>query len=263
MDENSTAASPKGNISCREQAGMFQIIFNRPPHNSLSLEMVEEINAALASIAYRSGLKVIVFSATGSTFCSGFAAEDFLNDRSFQLIESYGKLYRQLQTLSLPLFCIIQGAAVGAGLELVLYSDFAIAAESVKLGFPEVGMGLFPPIACNLLQRYVSPKRAAELILTGDLISAATAGNYGLVNRVVPDDKLQDEAKQMIGKLLQFSAPVLQLAKKTMDESAGKTFEGGMEAVDEVYLNSLMGLEDAREGIRARMEKRRPVWKNQ
>jgi cyclohexa-1,5-dienecarbonyl-CoA hydratase len=259
MEENATAPG----IATRDQAGMFQVIFNRQPHNNLSLDVVEEINAAIASVLYRRDLKVVVFSAAGKTFCSGFAAEDFVNDRSFQLIEAYGKLYRQLETLSLPVVSIIQGPAVGAGMELVLYSDFAIAAESAKLGFLEIGMGIFPAIACNLLPRSIPPKRAAELLFTGDLITAADAHKLNLISKVVPDEKLQEEAKVIISKLLQFSAPVLQLTKRAMNESLGKSFEAATEAVDEIYLNSLLGLQDSQEGIRARIEKRKPVWKNQ
>jgi enoyl-CoA hydratase/carnithine racemase len=188
MDENASGISSSRNISCREQAGMFQIILNRPPHNSLSLEMVEEINTAVSSILYRNDLKVVVFSAAGKTFCSGFAAEDFVADRSFQLMESYGKMFRQLETLSLPVLSIVQGPAVGAGFELILYSDFAIAVESAKFGFPEIGMGIFPPLACILLQHRVPPKLAAELVLAGDLITAADAEKRGLLNRAVPEE---------------------------------------------------------------------------
>lgn len=259
MEEN----SPGPGVATRDQAGMFQIILNRPPHNSLSLDVVEQLNTIFASILYRNDLKVVVLSASGTTFCSGFAAEDFVKDRSFQLIESYGKLYGHLQTLSLPVVSIVQGPAVGAGLELVLYSDFAIAAETAKFGFPEIGMGIFPPIGCNLLPRLIPQKRASELLFTGDLISAADAQKLNLINRVVPEEKLQDEAKVLIGKLLQFSAPVLQLTKRAISASIGKSLESAMEALDELYLNSLLGLEDAQEGIRARIEKRRPVWKNQ
>ena len=263
MDENSSAAPAGRSVAWREQAGMFQIILNRPPHNSLSLEMVEDMNTALAGVLYRNDLKVVVFSSTGGAFCSGFAAEDFVQDRSFQLMESYGKLYRQLETLSLPVVCILQGSAIGAGFELVLYSDFAVANESAKFGFPEIGMGIFPPLGCNLLQRQVPAKKAAELLLTGELITAGEAEKFGLINRSVPENKLQEEAKTIIGKLLQFSAPVLQLTRKAKNESMGKSFESAMETVDEIYLNSLLALEDAREGIRARIEKRKPVWKNQ
>ena len=129
MEEN----SPGPGVATRDQAGMFQIILNRPPNNSLSLDVVEQLNTIFASILYRNDLKVVVLSASGNTFCSGFAAEDFVKDRSFQLIESYGKLYQHLETLSLPVVSIVQGPAVGAGFELVLYSDFAIAGGNSEI----------------------------------------------------------------------------------------------------------------------------------
>jgi cyclohexa-1,5-dienecarbonyl-CoA hydratase len=144
-----------------------------------------------------------------------------------------------------------------------MFSDLAISTESAKFGLPEIRLGLFPAFACNIMKKIVAPKRAAEWILTGEVISAKDAERWGLINAAVPDDKLQEQAGVMVGKLMQFSAPVLQLAKKAMTEAQDKPLDESIRTVEEIYLNQLLMLEDAKEGIRAFTEKRKPVWKNQ
>jgi cyclohexa-1,5-dienecarbonyl-CoA hydratase len=253
--------APK-HISCKEKDGMFQIVLNRPPINAFNLEMVEELNAAIASLMYRSDIKVITFLASGKNFCGGFSPEDFTDERSYQLIESFGRFFEQLQETGIPILSVVQGMALGAGFELVMFSDLAIAADTSKFGFPEIRIGLIPPIACNLLQKVVHQKRAAELIFTGDVIQAKEAEEYGFINKAVPEDKLQEQAGIMAGKLIQFSGPVLQAAKRAMIASQGKNLSDSLRSVEEIYLQQLLNLEDSKEGMKAFIEKRKPVWKN-
>jgi cyclohexa-1,5-dienecarbonyl-CoA hydratase len=257
-----TTFTPK-HIVCKEQQGMFQIHLNRPPMNSFNFEMVEEINQALAGILYRNDLKLVVFSAAGKNFCGGFSPEDFSDFRSYQLIESFDRMFQQMQMLNIPILSVVQGLALGAGFELVIFSDLAITSQSSKFGFPEIRLGLIPALACNILQRSVPPKQAAELIFTGDVIDAKTAERFGLINHAVPDEQLQEHASGLVGKLLQYSAPILQCAKKAMTESQGKPLEESIRAVEAIYVNQLLTLEDSKEGIKAFVEKRKPVWKNQ
>src|SRR4026208_1667263 len=118
MDENlySTVEAHKF-IACKEKEGMFQIFLNRPPMNSFNAEMVEEINRALGDLLYRTDLKVVVFLTAGKNFCGGIAAEDFTDDRSYQLIEAMGRMFEQLQTLNVPILSLVPGNALGAGFE--------------------------------------------------------------------------------------------------------------------------------------------------
>jgi len=263
MDENllNAVEAPKF-IVCKEKEGMFQIFLNRPPMNAFNADMVEEINRALGSLLYRTDLKLVVFLTTGKNFCGGIAPEDFTDDRAYQLIESMGRMFEQMQMLNIPVLSLVSGMVLGAGFELVMFSDFAIATESAQFGLPDVQMGLFPAFACNILQRMIPPKKAAELIFTGGTITSREAQQYGLINAVVPEDKLAEHAGILVRKLLQFSAPVLQLAKKAMVQVQGKPLEDSLRTIEEIYLNELLALDDAKEGIQAFVEKRNPVWKN-
>ena len=250
-------------ITCKDKDGMFQIFLNRPPLNAFNADMVEEINRALAELLYRTDLKVVVFLTTGKNFCGGIDAEDFSDDRSYQLIEAMGRMFEQMQTLNVPVLSLVPGLAMGAGFELVMFSDLAIATESAKFGLPDIQLGLIPAFACNILQKIIPPKKAAELIFTASTISSREAQEYGLINQIVPDDKLAEQAAVLVRKLLQYSAPVLQLAKKCMIQVQGKPLEESIRTIEEIYLNELLALDDAREGIKAFVEKRKPVWKNQ
>jgi cyclohexa-1,5-dienecarbonyl-CoA hydratase len=264
MDENlmESLDAPKF-IATKDKDGMFQIFLNRPPINAFNADMVEEINRVLGNLLYRTDLKVIVFLTTAKNFCGGVAPEDFADDRSYQLIEAMGRMFEQMQTINIPVLSLVPGMALGAGFELVMFSDLAIATESATFGLPDIQLGLIPPFACNILQRYIPPKRASELILTGATITAREAQQMGLVNLVVPDDKLAEQAAVLVRKLLQFSAPVLQLAKKSMIQVQGKPLEDSIRTIEEIYLNELLGLDDSHEGIQAFVQKRKPVWKNQ
>jgi len=259
--ENALVDKPKF-IVCKEKDGMFQIFLNRPPMNAFNVEMVEEINRAISDLLYRTDLKLLIFLAAGKNFCGGVSAEDFADDRSYQLIEALGRMYEQLRNLNIPILTVAQGMTLGAGFELLVFSDLAIAGESARFGFTEIRMGLFPAVGCSILPRSIPPKRAAELIFTGELISAQEALNYGMLNAVVPDDKLSEQAGSIVGKILQFSAPVIQLTKRAITESLGKPLEDSIPNVESIYLNELLGLDDAVEGVNAFMEKRKPVWKN-
>ncbi len=257
-----TADTPQF-IACKEKDGMFQIFLNRPPMNSFNAEMVEEINRALGGLLYRNDLKVVVFVTTGKHFCGGVAPEDFTEDRSYQLIEAMGRMFEQMQTMNIPVLSLVPGMAMGPGFELVLFSDLAIATESTKFGLPDIQMGLFPAFACNILPKLIPHKRAAEVIMTGETMTAQDALKYGLVNMVVPDSKLAEQAGILVRKLMQYSGPVLQLAKKAMVQVQGKPLEEGIRTIEEIFLNELLSLDDSKEGIRAFVEKRKPVWTNQ
>ena len=263
MDENlmNSLDTPKF-IACKEKEGMFQIFLNRPPLNAFNADMVEEINRALGNLLYRTDLKVVVFLTAAKNFCGGIEPEDFTEDRSYQLIEAMGRMFEQMQMLNIPVLSLVPGMALGAGFELVMFSDLAIATESAKFGLPDVQMGLFPAFGCNVLGRMIPPKKAAEMIFTGATITSREALQYGLLNAVVPDDKLAEQAGVIVRKLLQFSAPVLQLAKKSMVQVQGKPLEESLRTIEEIYLNELLALDDAKEGIQAFLEKRKPVWKN-
>jgi cyclohexa-1,5-dienecarbonyl-CoA hydratase len=157
---------------------------------------------------------------------------------------------------------VVDGPALGGGCELVAACDIVIATDRARFGQPEIKLGVFPPVAAILLPRIIGEKRARELILTGDMIDANEALRFGLVNYVVPGAELASKAKSVLGKIVELSASSLAMTRIALDLGGRAGFESALAEVENLYLNELMKTEDAREGVRAFMEKRRPEWKN-
>jgi cyclohexa-1,5-dienecarbonyl-CoA hydratase len=155
----------------------------------------------------------------------------------------------------------VQGAALGGGCELALYCDLVIASEKAKFGQPEIQVGVFPPIAALIFPRLTARKKALELVLSGETITAQEALSLGLINKVVPADQLEEELQKFLGKFLPLSGLVLALTKKAFLAGLMDPAEQGLQAIEKIYLKELMKTRDAEEGLRAFLDKRKPVWK--
>jgi cyclohexa-1,5-dienecarbonyl-CoA hydratase len=155
----------------------------------------------------------------------------------------------------------VQGAALGGGCELALYCDLVLASEKAKFGQPEIQVGVFPPIAALIFPRITGRKKALELILSGETINAPEALSLGLINKVVPNETLEQELEKFCGKFLSQSGLVLTLTKKAFNAGLMDKQDQGLKAIEKIYLQELMKTQDAEEGLKAFLEKRKPVWK--
>jgi cyclohexa-1,5-dienecarbonyl-CoA hydratase len=156
----------------------------------------------------------------------------------------------------------VNGQAIGAGSELVAFGDMIIATPNARFAQPEVKMGVFPPFAAIMLPQLIGPKKTYEMILTGQPLSADEAFQLGLVNKVVAEADLPKMVGDVLGRIGEISAPVLEMTKKVIGSTQGLPLETAIKRSQDIYLNQLMDLEDAQEGLRAVLEKRKPVWKN-
>ena len=146
--------------------------------------------------------------------------------------------------------------------ELAALSDMIVATPKARFSQPEIKLGVFPPLAAVILPHVIGHKRAIEMILTGEPLDAEEARRLGLVNRVVPEANLDQEVEKLVAKITEQSAPVLEMAKKSLYETIGLSIPDAIKRSSNIYLNQLMYLDDAQEGLRAMVEKRKPVWKN-
>jgi cyclohexa-1,5-dienecarbonyl-CoA hydratase len=140
--------------------------------------------------------------------------------------------------------------------------DIVIAGASAKFGHPEIKGGVFNPVAAALLPRLIGRKRAFDMILGGQVVTAAEAERIGLISRAVPDDKLEAEAVALMQRYQEGSATVLQLTRRAVAGGFELPLPDAIRHAEDVYLNQLMSTEDAEEGLKAIMEKRKPVWKD-
>ncbi len=242
--------------------GVAYLTLNRPPLNWLNLEMMEEINAYLTGLKEEKTLKLLVVQAAGKAFSVGVEVADHLGDLGPKMIETFHRMFHLMDELKVPTLAVVQGSALGGGCELAIYCDMVIATEKAKFGQPEIQVGVFPPIAALIFPRMIGRKKAMELVLSGETISAQEALTIGLINKVVPDASLAEEVDRFIGKFKGLSGIVLKLTKEATLSGLTDDPVQGLRTIERIYLDRLMKTEDATEGLKAFLEKRKPVWKD-
>lgn len=242
--------------------GVGTITLNRAPVNILNIEMMEEINQALRDFKKEEGLKVLLFRAEGKAFSAGVDVGEHMGDMVKRMIETFHGMFRFMDELQTPSIAVVNGAALGGGCELALYCDMVLATEKSTFGQPEIMVGVFPPIAALILPRIMGRKRAMEFILSGKTIGARDALEMGLVNRIISEDSLEEEVKGFVDEFTRNSAVVLRLTKKAAMEGLCDDVREGLGRIERIYLEELMKSEDAIEGLKAFLEKRKPVWKD-
>jgi cyclohexa-1,5-dienecarbonyl-CoA hydratase len=243
--------------------GIARLTLNRPPANVLSVEMIGEINSVLESMEYQKDIKVVVLSANGKYFSPGFELADHLGDRGYMMLEGFRRIFENMARIDKPLLAVVAGPALGAGSMLAAGCDIVYAAATAaKFGHPEIKGGVFNPVAAALLPRLVGRKKAAEILFGGVGITAPEAERIGLITRAVPDDRLDAEVAALVQRFQEQSAAVLQLTRRALAGGADLLLPDAFQHAEDVYLNHLMATEDAEEGLKAVMGKRKPVWKD-
>ena len=243
--------------------GVAYLTLNRAPLNVLNIEMMEEINTYFEGLKKEKSLKLLVIQAMGKAFSAGVDVGEHLGDLVYKMIEVFHKIFRLMDALRVPSIAVVNGSALGGGCELALYCDMIIATERAKFGQPEIQVGVFPPIAALILPRMIGRKKALELILSGDVISAHEALNLGLVNKIVPETSLAQEVNSFIEKFTKLSGIILKLTKEAALAGLNDDMDKGLKAIEKIYLDKAMKTHDAIEGLKAFLEKRKPTWKDE
>lgn len=245
-----------------ETYDVARLTLARPPLNIMTIEMMQEMNAALGRAAANPVLKALVIAAEGRAFSAGVAIEDHTGDRVEAMLEGFHGLFRRLHALDCVTLAAVQGAALGGGAELATFCDVVIASEDARLGQPEIKVGVFAPVAALHYPRRMGAPRALALLLSGEAVPAVEAQRIGLVDRVVPRPLLEEMVDGQVERYRALSAPVLRLTKRAVRDGLGARFERGLGDLEDLYRFELMKTEDAAEGLRAFAEKRAPVWRD-
>jgi len=244
--------------------GAAWISINRPPLNVLDIPTMEELNTALSAVKARElEVRALVITAEGEkAFSAGVDVGDHTPDKVGRMIEVFHQIFHHLDGLTIPTIAAVKGAALGGGCELAIFCDMVVASDTLKIGQPEIKVGVFPPLAAVVLPYLIPEKRAFELIAGGEVIRAAEAHALGLVNKVVPLASFDEEFGKFLRIFTTLSGPVLRSTKKAIRAARGQAFPLALARVERVYLDELMPTEDAQEGLAAFLQKRAPVWKN-
>jgi len=250
-------------ITLEKQGGVGRLTLNRPPANVMNYEMLVEMNQALDDLAKDSDVKVVLVRGSGNrAFSAGVEVKDHLGERMPLTINEFGKVFHGLRNLGKPSIAVVNGVALGGGCELVAGCDMAVCSDKAQLGQPEIKLGGLAPIAAALFPRIMGERRAFELILVGDNISAADAESFGLVNKVIPDAELDATAEALAKKFLALSGIGVKLCREAVHQAAdAPRWEDAMKKAVELGIKT-WETEDASEGLNSFLQKRAPVWKN-
>ena len=266
------APTPQPPVLLQENVGSIRLLtLNRPAaRNSLSEGLIAELHGALKEIHDDNSVRAVVIAANGPAFSAGHDMKELTERRSDadrgrayfgQIMNACSAMMQAIVHLPKPVVAAVQGIATAAGCQLVASCDLAVASEAAGFATPGVDIGLFCSTPMVALSRNIPRKQAMEMLLTGEPISAATAKNIGLVNRVVAAGTERDAAIALAQKVALKSAYTVKLGKEAFYRQAEMSLADAYRYTAQVMTENMMA-RDAEEGIGAFIEKREPKWQD-
>ena len=238
------------------------IVLNRPPLNIIDLQMLDELNAVWTEVEDLKAQVVVISGAGERAFSAGVDVADHEPGKIEIVLEKFHRIILRMRRADCISIAAIHGYALGGGAELAMICDLVVAADNTQIGQPEIGLGCYPPVAVSYLPGAIGFHKASEMVLIGEPVSATDAERLGIINKVVPRERMTETVDAYVDKLLTKSSVVLALTKRALLEGAGRHFEDALDRAHELYVRDLTRTEDMREGMAAFLEKRPPAWKN-
>jgi len=249
-------------VERRERVGM--ITLNRPQQfNTFNTSLADELCKALLELEMDKAVRVIVLRGAGKAFCTGIDISEFHGKTPQGYREWINRMEQALHVIASmkkPVIASAHGYAVANGVGLIAACDLAIVAEGTKIGATAVNVGLFCMGPAVPMSRSLSRKRCLEMVMTGDMIDAREAERWGLVNKVVPLDRLEEETMALANRLAEKSPLALQMGKEAFYGMSDLEYGKALAYTNEVFA-ALCMTEDAKEGVDAFLNKRKPQWK--
>lgn len=240
---------------------ILTLTLNAPKGNVLDREMMTELVKAIDNQGRGLSIKALIFQGEGDHFSFGASVPEHQKEFVAEMLAAFHDLFRTLIAVNKPCIALVRGQCLGGGFELAMFCHWIFAAENAKFGQPEINLAVFPPVAALLLPYRAGQSAADDLVLSGRFITAPEAKQLGLVYSVSanPQAELDDFlAKNILPK----SAAALQFAARASRYEMHQAFLKNIEALEKMYVQELMETADANEGIKAFMEKRKPMWQN-
>jgi enoyl-CoA hydratase/carnithine racemase len=257
-------------IDAQEEGGILRLTLDNPPANLLSLEVMEAMQAGLDAARDDEAIRVVVISAGGKLFSAGHDLKEMTAHRADadggkaffeQTFGTCARLMQAIVELPKPVIAEVDGVATAAGCQLAASCDLTIASDQARFGVNGIDVGLFCSTPAVALTRAVSAKRAMEMLLTGAMIDAGTALEFGLVNRVVPREALRSTVDEVAKVIAAKSPTAVKLGKQAVRAQFGMNLTEAYAQTSRVMVENMLA-EDAEEGIRAFLEKRSPKWRD-
>jgi len=246
-------------------SGIATITLNRPDkRNAISYELIDDLIRALEDVK-KSAARTLILTGAGKAFCSGMDLDDLKSligrtpEQNLEDSRKMVSLFRSLYEFPKPTIAAVNGAAIAGGTGLALLCDFTLAVPEAKFGYTEVRIGFVPAIVATFLLRQVGEKIARDLLLTGRIFEVQEALKMGLINEIVPAEKLLPRARELAAQLAQNSPLSLFNTKRLLTDHARAELDMQIEAA--VRENAgIRESADFREGIESFLEKRNPKW---
>ncbi len=253
-------------IRCEETNDneVIEVIIGPPPANIVTAKVMEEISSLLKEEGQNKNRKLIIFSGEGKHFSFGASVEEHKPEHVDNMLPGFHRMIGDLINCSIPTLAKVSGMCLGGGFELAIACTFLFADEKAKFGVPEIQLAVFPPVASVLLPFKCSDTFASQVILSGNQFTARELQAHGLINSMSPTEALDDTVTNFFqGNLKAKSASSLRLAKKAGTMVMSRLYGDYITDLEKLYLKDLMSTHDAKEGITAFLEKRKPAWKNE
>jgi methylglutaconyl-CoA hydratase len=254
------------NLRVERDGPILRITLARPEaRNAFDDALIEEVTRAFREAADDADSRVVVLAGDGPTFCAGAdvawmrKAGGYSRAENEADAEKMARMLRAIDACPKPVVALAHGAAIGGGVGLVAAADIAIAAEGTVFSLAEVKLGILPSVISPYVLRAIGPRFARDLFLTGDRFDAAAARRIGLVHEVVEAGALEEAGRRKVASLLSSGPEAVAVAKRLIEQVAGKTPEEAL-ALTVRTIAERRASEEAREGLTAFLEKRRPAW---
>lgn len=251
-------------IVVEKDEGIGLIKINRPGvYNAVNIEAIVELEHAMQAFDGDKDVRVVIVTGEGKAFVSGsdisrLAEMDSIQAREYSRVGQ--RVLSFIENMEKPVIAAVNGFALGSGCELAMACDIRIASEKAKFGQPEVKLGLIPGHAgTQRLARLVGVAKAKELIFTGEMVDAAEALRIGLANKVVTPEALLDEAKSVARKIIDVGPTAVRVAKTVINRGVDSNLTTANEVETEAF-SILFSTDEAKEGMKAFLEKRKPNW---
>jgi len=241
---------------------LAKITFSKPPLNIFNTKDLIFLEKTLQELKNQEKLRLIVFESDQKVFSAGVDVSEHLPEKAAEMFKAFHKLFSTLLNLEIPTLSLVKGACFGGGSEFALFCDFAVASENAYFAKPEIKLGCFPPLSMAHLSYLTGNKKALELILTGEKITAQEALQAGLVNHVFSEKEFDQKTEEFINSIAQNSSSVIRTTLKVYKKINYAGLQEKLELADKFFKEELIKLEDYTEGANSFLEKRLPVWKD-
>jgi cyclohexa-1,5-dienecarbonyl-CoA hydratase len=251
-----------GPIACTRVADgrVARITIDAGRGNILTRRVIEVLDATFTELRTDPHVCAVVLDAAGRDFSFGASVPEHTPDQVGRMLPAFVQLFRTIARTSLPLCAAVQGQCLGGAAELVLVAQHVIASGDAEIGLPEVRLGVFPPVASALLPLRVRQPVADRFVALGETLDARSALDVGIVDEVVQRTELASAAIAWAAPYAKLSAAAVRFATRAARAAWDEALGARLDRLERLYLDELMSTDDAREGIRAFLERRQPTW---